>query len=87
LNCITTADGTEIFYNDWGMGPPVLFSHGWPLNSDSYEPRMLFLAPNGFRCIARDRRGHGAVLKAYGGAPYGVTAPTRSSSATTCSSS
>jgi non-heme chloroperoxidase len=55
----TTKDGTQIYYKDWGTGQPVLFSHGWPLNSDSWEAQMLSLAYNGFRCIAHDRRGHG----------------------------
>ena len=54
-----TANGTSIFYKDWGSGRPVVFSHGWPLNADSWEAQMLFLASKGFRCIAHDRRGHG----------------------------
>ena len=56
---ITTNDGTRIYYKDWGAGQPVVLSHGWPLSSDSWESQMLFLASNGFRCIAHDRRGHG----------------------------
>lgn len=56
---VITADGTEIYYKDWGSGPPVVFCHGWPLNSDSWEAQMQFLADAGFRCIAHDRRGHG----------------------------
>lgn len=56
---ITTKDGTEIYYKDWGIGQPVVFSHGWPLSADSWESQMLFLVANGFRCIAHDRRGHG----------------------------
>jgi non-heme chloroperoxidase len=63
----TMADGTEIFYKDWGTGPTVLFSHGWPLNSDSWEAQMLFLASNGFRCIAHDRRGHGRSTQTWHG--------------------
>ena len=56
---ITTQDGHEIFYKDWGEGPVVTFSHGWPLNSDAWSGQMLFLAQSGFRVIAHDRRGHG----------------------------
>ena len=56
---ITSTDGTEIYYKDWGRGQPVVFSHGWPLSADAWEDQMLFLAGNGFRCIAHDRRGHG----------------------------
>ena len=56
---VTASDGTDLFYKDWGKGPPVVFSHGWPLNADSWEAQMHFLASNGFRSIAHDRRGHG----------------------------
>ena len=56
---ITTGDGTQIYYKDWGEGQPVVFSHGWPLNGDAWENQMLFLAQNGYRAIAHDRRGHG----------------------------
>jgi non-heme chloroperoxidase len=59
MSTITTKDGTEIYYKDWGQGPAVTFSHGWPLNSDMWDGQMLFLVQNGFRAIAHDRRGHG----------------------------
>jgi non-heme chloroperoxidase len=56
---ITVKDGTALYYKDWGSGPPIIFSHGWPLNSDAWEGQMVFLASHGYRCIAHDRRGHG----------------------------
>jgi non-heme chloroperoxidase len=56
---ITTKDGTQIYYKDWGSGQPIVFSHGWPLSSDAFEDQMFFLASRGYRCIAHDRRGHG----------------------------
>jgi non-heme chloroperoxidase len=59
MSKITTKDGTKIYYKDWGSGPPVVFSHGWPLSADSWEAQMFFLAAGGYRCIAHDRRGHG----------------------------
>ena len=59
MNTIITKDGTLIYYKDWGAGQPVVFSHGWPLSSDSWEAQMQFLASMGYRCIAHDRRGHG----------------------------
>jgi non-heme chloroperoxidase len=64
---ITTTDGTDIYYKDWGRGPVVVLSHGWPLNSDSWEAQMLFLASNGYRCIAHDRRGHGRSTQTWDG--------------------
>jgi len=59
MSTITTKDGVEIYYKDWGRGPVVTFSHGWPLSSDAWDGQMLFLVQNGFRTIAHDRRGHG----------------------------
>src|SRR6202035_1982406 len=56
---ITTADGTEIFYKDWGSGQPLVFSHGWPLSADDWDAQMLFFLQHGYRVIAHDRRGHG----------------------------
>ena len=56
---IAARDGTQIYYNDWGDGQPVVFSHGWPLSADAFEDQMFYLASHGFRCIAHDRRGHG----------------------------
>jgi non-heme chloroperoxidase len=64
---ITTPDGAQIHYKDWGTGPVVMFSHGWPLNADSWEAQMLFLANKGFRCIAHDRRGHGRSTQTWHG--------------------
>lgn len=59
MSTIITKDGTEIYYKDWGTGPVVTFSHGWPLNADAWDGQMLFLVRNGYRCVAHDRRGHG----------------------------
>src|SRR5476649_182770 len=59
MSIITTRDRTHIFYNDWGTGQPVVFSHGWPLSADAFEDQMFFLASRGYRCSAHDRRGHG----------------------------
>ena len=67
MSTITTKDGTEIFYKDWGSGVPVVFSHGWPLNSDAWESQMVFLASHGYRCIAHDRRGHGRSSQPWDG--------------------
>jgi non-heme chloroperoxidase len=64
---ITTKDGTEIYYKDWGKGPVVTFSHGWPLSSDAWDGQMFFLAQNGFRVVAHDRRGHGRSSQASSG--------------------
>src|SRR3954465_9464938 len=59
MSYITTNDGTDLFYKDWGEGPTVTFSHGWPLNADMWDGQMLFLARHGYRVVAHDRRGHG----------------------------
>src|ERR1700756_5106722 len=59
MSMITTKDGTQIYYKDWGKGPVITFSHGWPLSSDAWDGQMLFLAQRGFRVVAHDRRGHG----------------------------
>jgi non-heme chloroperoxidase len=67
MSTITTQDGTEIYYKDWGSGQAVVFSHGWPLNADAWESQMVYLAGNGYRCIAHDRRGHGRSSQPYGG--------------------
>jgi non-heme chloroperoxidase len=67
MSTITTKDGTEIYYKDWGEGPVVTFSHGWPLSSDAWDGQMLFLVQNGFRVIAHDRRGHGRSSQASSG--------------------
>jgi len=66
-NIFTTQDGTQIYYKDWGSGPAVSFSHGWPLSADAWESQMFFLASNGFRCIAHDRRGHGRSSQPWNG--------------------
>src|SRR6267142_846171 len=67
MSTITVKDGTTIFYKDWGSGPVVTFSHGWPLCSDAWDSQMLFLAQNGFRVVAHDRRGHGRSSQAWSG--------------------
>ncbi|CAN7155213.1 alpha/beta hydrolase [Variovorax sp. LjRoot84] len=59
MSYVTTKDGTQIYYKDWGTGKPVVFSHGWPLDADAWDPQMLFLLQHGWRVIAHDRRGHG----------------------------
>ncbi len=64
---ITTKDGTQIYYNDWGQGQPIVFSHGWPLCADAFEDQMFFLASHGYRCIAHDRRGHGRSSQPWEG--------------------
>jgi non-heme chloroperoxidase len=67
MSTITTKDGTEIFYKDWGKGRPVVFSHGWPLSADAWDAQMLFLGSKGFRVIAHDRRGHGRSAQTWDG--------------------
>jgi len=67
MGSITTQDGTEIFYKDWGMGRPVMFSHGWPLNADAWDPQLFFMASNGFRAVAHDRRDHGRSSQPWDG--------------------
>ena len=67
MSMITVKDGTQIYYKDWGQGQPILFSHGWPLSGDAWEAQMLFLASNGYRCIAHDRRGHGRSSQLWEG--------------------
>lgn len=64
---ITTKDGAQIYYKDWGSGQPIVFSHGWPLNADAFEDQMYFLTSNGYRCIAHDRRGHGRSSQPWNG--------------------
>ena len=67
MNTFKTADGTEIFYKDWGTGQPIVFSHGWPLSSDAWDAQMLFLGQQGYRVIAHDRRGHGRSQQTWTG--------------------
>ncbi len=67
MSTIKTKDGTEIYYKDWGNGQPVVFSHGWPLSADAWDPQMLFLGQKGYRVIAHDRRGHGRSGQPWNG--------------------
>ena len=67
MSTITTKDGTQIYYKDWGSGQPVVFSHGWPLSADAWEDQMAFLGAHGYRCIAHDRRGHGRSDQPWNG--------------------
>lgn len=64
---VTVADGTQIYYKDWGSGQPVVFSHGWPLTADAWDAQMIFFASHGYRCIAHDRRGHGRSSQPWSG--------------------
>jgi non-heme chloroperoxidase len=67
MSTMKTKDGTELYYNDWGTGQPVIFSHGWPLSADAFEDQMFFLASRGYRCIGLDRRGHGRSSQPWQG--------------------
>jgi non-heme chloroperoxidase len=67
MGTVTTKDGTQIFYKDWGSGQPVVFSHGWPLNADAWDDQSMFVAANGFRAVAHDRRGHGRSSQPWAG--------------------
>jgi non-heme chloroperoxidase len=67
MGIITTSDGTQIFYKDWGAGQPVLFSHGWPLNADAWDDQAMLAADNGFRAVAHDRRAHGRSSQPWTG--------------------
>jgi non-heme chloroperoxidase len=64
---VTTADGTQLFYKDWGTGQPIVFSHGWPLSSDAWDTQMLFFGSRGYRVVAHDRRGHGRSTQTWNG--------------------
>jgi non-heme chloroperoxidase len=67
MGTITTSDGTQIFYKDWGTGQPLIFSHGWPLNADAWDDQAMLVASNGYRAIAHDRRGHGRSSQPWAG--------------------
>jgi non-heme chloroperoxidase len=67
MNSITTKDGVQIFYKDWGRGQPIVFSHGWPLSADDWDAQMMFFLKHGYRVIAHDRRGHGRSTQVGGG--------------------
>ena len=67
MGMVTSDDGTELFYKDWGSGPPIVFSHGWPLSADDWDTQMLFFLQHGYRVVAHDRRGHGRSTQTSGG--------------------
>ena len=67
MSFISTRDGAQIYYKDWGSGQPIVFSHGWPLTADAWEDQMIYLASKGFRCIAHDRRSHGRSSQTWDG--------------------
>jgi non-heme chloroperoxidase len=67
MSILTVKDGSTIYYKDWGTGQPVVFSHGWPLNADAWDPQMMYLGHHGFRVIAHDRRGHGRSSQSWSG--------------------
>lgn len=67
MNTLTLNDGATLYYKDWGTGQPIVFSHGWPLNADAWDPQMMFLGQHGYRVIAHDRRGHGRSSQTWTG--------------------
>ena len=75
MGTITTADGTEIFFKDWGSGQPIVFSHGWPLSADDWDTQMLFFLQQGYRVVAHDRRGTAARRRRAAGTTW-TTTPT-----------
>jgi non-heme chloroperoxidase len=75
MGTVTTKDGGQTFYKDWGSGPSIVFSHGWPLNADDWDAQMMFFASRGCRCLAHDRRGHGRMV--YKGLPHGMATTQR----------